>query len=79
MLKPVNAFRPCWIRENRYAIELSQYDHYKLLEMYVMKILVPVKRVLDYNIKARAKADGLGVELAGLKMAMNSLWKKPCA
>ena len=36
-----------------------------------MKILVPVKRVLDYNIKARAKADGLGVELAGLKMAMN--------
>lgn len=36
-----------------------------------MKILVPVKRVLDYNIKARAKADGLGVELSGLKMAMN--------
>ena len=36
-----------------------------------MKILVPVKRVLDYNIKARAKVDGLGVELAGLKMAMN--------
>ena len=36
-----------------------------------MKILVAIKRVLDYNIKARAKADGLGVELAGLKMAMN--------
>ncbi|MDE2131171.1 MAG: electron transfer flavoprotein subunit beta/FixA family protein [Betaproteobacteria bacterium] len=36
-----------------------------------MKILVPVKRVLDYNIKARPKADGTGVELAGLKMSMN--------
>ncbi len=36
-----------------------------------MKILVPVKRVLDYNIKARVKADGSGVELAGLKMSLN--------
>ncbi|MDE2423685.1 MAG: electron transfer flavoprotein subunit beta/FixA family protein [Betaproteobacteria bacterium] len=36
-----------------------------------MKILVPVKRVLDYNIKPRAKADGSGVELTGLKMSMN--------
>ncbi|KXW56767.1 electron transfer flavoprotein subunit beta/FixA family protein [Ferrovum sp. PN-J185] len=36
-----------------------------------MKILVPVKRVLDYNIKPRAKSDGSGVELSGLKMAMN--------
>ncbi|MBW8029259.1 MAG: electron transfer flavoprotein subunit beta/FixA family protein, partial [Ferrovum sp.] len=36
-----------------------------------MKILVPVKRVLDYNIKARAKADGSGVALAGLKMSLN--------
>ncbi len=36
-----------------------------------MKLLVPVKRVLDYNIKARPKADGSGVELAGLKMSMN--------
>jgi len=36
-----------------------------------MKVLVPVKRVLDYNIKARPKADGSGVELAGLKMSMN--------
>jgi electron transfer flavoprotein beta subunit len=39
--------------------------------MYVMKILVAIKRVLDYNIKARAKTDGSGVELSGLKMAMN--------
>ncbi|MHB8354570.1 MAG: electron transfer flavoprotein subunit beta/FixA family protein [Burkholderiales bacterium] len=36
-----------------------------------MKVLVPVKRVLDYNIKARPRADGSGVELAGLKMSMN--------
>ncbi len=36
-----------------------------------MKILVAIKRVLDYNIKARAKTDGSGVELSGLKMAMN--------
>ena len=36
-----------------------------------MKVLVPVKRVLDYNIKARPKADGSSVELSGLKMSMN--------
>ncbi|NMG42189.1 electron transfer flavoprotein subunit beta/FixA family protein [Aromatoleum toluvorans] len=36
-----------------------------------MKILVPVKRVLDYNVKARVKADGTGMDLANVKMAMN--------
>lgn len=36
-----------------------------------MKILVPVKRVVDYNVKIRVKADGTGVELANVKMAMN--------
>ncbi|HLJ69954.1 MAG TPA: electron transfer flavoprotein subunit beta/FixA family protein [Roseiarcus sp.] len=36
-----------------------------------MKILVPVKRVVDYNIKIRVKADGTGVELANVKMSMN--------
>jgi electron transfer flavoprotein beta subunit len=36
-----------------------------------MKILVPVKRVVDYNVKVRVKSDGSGVELAGVKMAMN--------
>jgi electron transfer flavoprotein beta subunit len=36
-----------------------------------MKILVPVKRVVDYNIKIRLKADGSGVELANVKMSMN--------
>ena len=36
-----------------------------------MKILVPVKRVIDYNVKARVRADGSGVELANVKMSMN--------
>ena len=36
-----------------------------------MKILVPVKRVIDYNVKVRVKPDNSGVELANVKMAMN--------
>ncbi|QEL22987.1 electron transfer flavoprotein subunit beta/FixA family protein [Bosea sp. F3-2] len=36
-----------------------------------MKLLVPVKRVVDYNVKIRVKADGSGVELANVKMSMN--------
>ena len=36
-----------------------------------MKVLVPVKRVIDYNVKVRVKADGSGVELANVKMSMN--------
>ena len=36
-----------------------------------MKILVAVKRVVDYNVKVRAKADGSGVETANVKMSMN--------
>ena len=36
-----------------------------------MKVLVPVKRVVDYNVKVRVKADGSGVELANVKMSMN--------
>ncbi|NOZ65504.1 MAG: electron transfer flavoprotein subunit beta/FixA family protein [Alphaproteobacteria bacterium] len=36
-----------------------------------MKILVPVKRVIDYNVKVRVKADNSGVELANVKMSMN--------
>jgi electron transfer flavoprotein beta subunit len=37
----------------------------------VMKILVPVKRVVDFNVKIRVKADGSGVDLANVKMSMN--------
>ncbi len=36
-----------------------------------MKILVPVKRVIDYNVKVRVKSDGSGVDLANVKMSMN--------
>jgi electron transfer flavoprotein beta subunit len=40
-------------------------------ESLQMKILVPVKRVIDYNVKVRVKADGSGVDLANVKMSMN--------
>ena len=36
-----------------------------------MKVVVAVKRVVDYNVKVRVKADGSGVETANLKMSMN--------
>src|SRR6201996_5560853 len=36
-----------------------------------MKVIVPVKRVVDYNVKIRVKSDGTGVELANVKMSMN--------
>ena len=36
-----------------------------------MKVLVPVKRVVDYNVKIRVRADGTGVETANVKMSMN--------
>ena len=36
-----------------------------------MKVLVPVKRVVDYNVKVRVKSDGTGVEIANVKMSMN--------
>jgi electron transfer flavoprotein beta subunit len=36
-----------------------------------MKVLVPVKRVIDYNVRPRVKADGSGVDLANVKMSMN--------
>ncbi|MBW6419765.1 electron transfer flavoprotein subunit beta/FixA family protein, partial [Celeribacter sp. PS-C1] len=36
-----------------------------------MKVLVPVKRVIDYNVKVKVKADGTGVDLANVKMSMN--------
>src|SRR5580765_2063648 len=36
-----------------------------------MKILVPVKRVVDYNVKVRVKSDGTGVDIVNVKMSMN--------
>ena len=38
---------------------------------FTMKILVPVKRVVDYNVKIRVKPDQTGVDLANVKMSMN--------
>jgi electron transfer flavoprotein beta subunit len=43
-----------------------------------MKILVPVKRVVDYNVKIRVKPDGSGVELANVKMSMNPFDEIAC-
>ena len=42
-----------------------------------MKVLVPVKRVIDYNVKVRVKSDGSGVDLANVKMSMTPLTKSP--
>ncbi len=39
--------------------------------VFQMKILVPVKRVIDYNVKVKVKADGSGIDLANVKMSMN--------
>lgn len=47
------------------------YERYERAEETNVKILVPVKRVIDYNVKVRVKADQSGVELASVKMAMN--------
>ena len=41
------------------------------LSATAMKVLVPVKRVVDYNVKVRVKPDGTGVDLANVKMSMN--------
>src|SRR5687767_14529712 len=43
-----------------------------------MKILVPVKRVVDYNVKVRVKADGSGVDVANVKMSMNPFDEIAC-
>jgi len=42
-----------------------------IAELELMKILVPVKRVVDYNVKVRVKADKSGVDIANVKMSMN--------
>ena len=43
-----------------------------------MKVLVPVKRVVDYNVKVRVKADGSGVDVANVKMSMNPFDEIAC-
>jgi electron transfer flavoprotein beta subunit len=48
-----------------------QREKRRPMECEPMKILVPVKRVIDFNVKVRVKADGSGVDLANVKMSMN--------
>ncbi|HWL70588.1 MAG TPA: electron transfer flavoprotein subunit beta/FixA family protein, partial [Geminicoccus sp.] len=43
-----------------------------------MKVLVPVKRVVDYNVKIRVKADRSGVDIANVKMSMNPFDEIAC-
>lgn len=50
---------------------ISCLDLQKIIYGEFMKILVAVKRVLDYNVKARVKADQTGIDLANVKMSMN--------
>jgi electron transfer flavoprotein alpha/beta subunit len=52
----------------RSTLHLFQH-HY--LEHTLMKVLVPVKRVVDYNVKVRVRSDGMGVDIANVKMSMN--------
>jgi electron transfer flavoprotein beta subunit len=52
----------------RSTLHLFQH-HY--LEHTLMKVLVPVKRVVDYNVKVRVKSDNTGVDIANVKMSMN--------
>ena len=61
--RPVTRFRPLFARRRGAA-----RNHF---ERSFMKVLVAVKRVVDYNVKIRVKADGSGVELANVKMSMN--------
>jgi electron transfer flavoprotein beta subunit len=51
------------------SLDINQPDSLRSADP--MKILVPVKRVVDYNVKIRVKSDGSGVELANVKMSMN--------
>jgi electron transfer flavoprotein beta subunit len=49
---------------------LAALANIRIKEIWV-KVLVPVKRVMDYNVKARVKSDGSGIDLANVKMSMN--------
>jgi electron transfer flavoprotein beta subunit len=64
--------RPGILRlQGRYARADTLIQIKKSEDMRAMKILVTVKRVVDYNVKIRVKPDGSGVELANVKMSMN--------
>jgi electron transfer flavoprotein beta subunit len=52
-------------------LRLISFRNAKYEALATMKVLVPVKRVIDYNVKARVKSDQTGVDLANVKMSMN--------
>jgi electron transfer flavoprotein beta subunit len=58
-------------KQPRLAVETGSFPIHFYCSGVAMKVLVPVKRVIDYNVKVRVKADQTGVELANVKMSMN--------
>jgi electron transfer flavoprotein beta subunit len=65
---PVNG-RRCYPRA--VALAAIDVDYLAVIKEKVLKILVPIKRVVDYNVKVRVKADASNVDLANVKMSMN--------
>src|SRR6478736_1452495 len=53
------------------APRISTFRHIHCREFSFMKVLVAVKRVVDFNVKVRVKSDGTGVDIANVKMSMN--------
>jgi hypothetical protein len=64
------------VAADRFHTRSGQGAAAKLLIGGLMKILVPVTRVVDYNVKVRVKSDGTGVDVANVKMSMNPLDQK---
>src|SRR5256885_7397932 len=71
--------RPSAVRETCRSCCSAAYNDFGLRKRQsinqsgaaAMKVLVPVKRVVDYNVKVRVKSDGTGVDIANVKMSMN--------
>jgi electron transfer flavoprotein beta subunit len=71
LTRPLTAIRGCRNPFPGAGEWLFRRVRRRVREREAMKILVPVKRVVDYNVKIRVKSDGTGVELANVKMSMN--------
>ncbi len=61
----------CCVLENVLILCYHDLVLFKYVRSVVIKVLVPVKRVIDYNVKVRVNADNSGVETANVKMSMN--------
>ena len=66
-------FRPAslTLEQAPHYVTAAPFEERTVRESHPMKILVPVKRVVDKDIKIRVKSDGSGVELVNVKMSMN--------